>query len=129
MSRTSPDPALSRRERQAMDVVLRLGEATVAEVLAQLPDAAGYNAVRNTLTILERKGHLRRRRDGNRHVYAPVVRRAVAARAAAKRMLRTFFGGEPRDAILTMLDLSARDFTDAELDELRALIEKSKVQP
>jgi predicted transcriptional regulator len=109
-----------------MDVVLRLGKATVTDVLAQVPDAAGYNAVRNTLTILERKGHLRRARDGNRHVYAPAVRRDVAARAAAKRLLRTFFGGEPRDAMLTMLDVSARDFSDAELAELREMIARSK---
>lgn len=128
MPSNSPDPALSRRERQAMDVVLRLGAATVADVLAQLPDAAGYNAVRNTLNILERKGHLRRRREGNRHLYAPVVRRDVAGRAAMRRVLRTFFSSEPRDAILTMLDVSARDFSDAELNALRVLIEKSKAQ-
>jgi predicted transcriptional regulator len=128
MATTLPDPPLSRRERQIMDVVLRVGEASVADVLKRVPDAAGYNAVRNTLTILERKGHLRRRRDGNRHLYAPAVRRELAGRAAVKRVLRTFFAGQPRDAILTMLDVSARDFTDAELEELRALIAKSRAR-
>jgi len=119
------EPPLSRRERQAMDAVIRLGEATVADVLNQLPDASGYNAVRNTLTILERKGHLRRRSSGSRHVYRPVVSRDVAGRAAAKRLLRTFFGGKPRDAILTLLDVSPGDFKSAELNALRTLIEKS----
>ena len=128
VTRTSIEPPLSRRERQVMDAVLRLGEATVARVLELVPDAAGYNAVRNTLAILERKGHVHRHRVGSRHVYAPAVRRDVAGRVAAKRLLRTFFGGEPREAILTMLDLSARDFTDVELRELRSLIEKSREQ-
>lgn len=126
MPQPSLDPPLSRRERQVMDVVLRLGEASVADALAQVPDAASYNAVRNTLTILERKGHVRRRTEGNRHVYTPAVARSLAGRAAAKRLLRTFFGGEPRDAIVTLLDVSARDLTDDELDELRALIDKAR---
>src|SRR2546421_172444 len=58
MPRTPP-LNLSRRERQIMDVVYRLGRATAAEVTALLPDPPTYTTVRGLLRILEEKGHLR----------------------------------------------------------------------
>lgn len=126
MPRPAAEPSLSRREREVMDIVHRLGEATVADVLEELPDAAGYNAVRNTLGILAKKKHLRRRRDGQCYVYSPIVPRVVAGRGAARRLLRTFFAESPRDAILTLLDLSAAELTDGELDEIVARVERSR---
>ncbi|HTS19309.1 MAG TPA: BlaI/MecI/CopY family transcriptional regulator, partial [Verrucomicrobiae bacterium] len=44
---------LSRRERQIMDAVYRLGRASAADVRRQLPDPPSYSAVRAFLTILE----------------------------------------------------------------------------
>lgn len=125
MGRTATEQPLSRRERQVMDVVVRLGEGAVADVLRQVPDAAGYNAIRNTLNILVRKGHLRRRREGVRHLFMPVVSRRVAGRAAARRLLRTFFAGEPIEAVLTLLSEAERDLTDAQLAEIRAWIDNA----
>ena len=129
MARTPAEPSLSRRERQVMDAVLRLGGGAVADVLAQVPDAAGYNAVRNTLNILVRKGHLWRRLEGSRHVYAPMVAPRVAGRVAAKRLLRTFFSGEPIEAVLTLLQVAERELDDRELEEIRAWIDRARQQP
>ena len=42
-------PQLSRREREIMDVLYRLGQATAAEVLTELADPPGYSAIRATL--------------------------------------------------------------------------------
>ena len=71
-------PPLSRRERQIMEIVYRLGSATSAEVLELLPDPPSYSAVRAMLRILEEKGHLTHRHDGPRYVYSPVVPRTAA---------------------------------------------------
>jgi len=49
---------LGARERQIMDAVYRLGEGSVAEVLAQLPDSPSYSAVRTMIRVLEKKGYL-----------------------------------------------------------------------
>ncbi len=51
-SDTPPDAELSRRERQIMDVIFRLGRASAAEVHEQLPDAPSATAVRTLLRIL-----------------------------------------------------------------------------
>ena len=46
---------LTRRERQIMDVLYRDGEATVADVMAQMPDPPSYSAVRATMNVLEER--------------------------------------------------------------------------
>jgi predicted transcriptional regulator len=117
---------LSRRERQIMDVVFRMGRASAAEVHARLPDAPSATAVRTMLRILEDKGHLRHEKDGPRHIYLPTVPRDSAQRTAAAHLLRTFFGGSPRAAVAALLNLSERPLTPAEREELVELIRQER---
>ena len=89
----STEVHLSRRERQIMDALHQRGRATAAEVLAALPDAPSYSAVRALLRILEEKGHVKHRREGARYVYLPRASRETARRSALKRVVSTFFQG------------------------------------
>jgi predicted transcriptional regulator len=122
---TTPD-TFSRRERQIMDVVYRLGEASVADVLVALPSAPSYSAVRALLRILHEKGHLRRRKVGRKHVFSPTVAAGRARRSALRNVLRTFFDGSVERAVASLLDLEARNLDDAELDRLQRLIESAR---
>jgi BlaI family transcriptional regulator, penicillinase repressor len=117
---------LSRRERQIMDVIYRLGRASVAEVIEQMTDAPSYSAVRAMLAILEEKGQLRHEADGARYVYLPTVGREKARRTALKGLVRTFFDGSPGEAIAALLDLPDSKLSSVELDALSSLIEKTK---
>lgn len=117
---------LSRRERQIMTVLYRVGEATAADVARQLRDDPGYHTVRVTLANLERKGAVRHRREGQRYVFAPAVERGRATRSEVKHLLRTFFDGSPSRAILALLDMSGEKLSPAELAEIEAWIEASK---
>src|SRR5690242_19857937 len=76
---------LSRRERQIMDALYRLGPSTVAQVRAGLPQPPGYSAVRALLRILEEKGHLTHREQSGKYIYAPRRSRAQAARQSVRR--------------------------------------------
>lgn len=118
--------SLSRRERQIMDALYRLGSATVAEVQENIPDAPGYSAVRALLRILVEKGHIRHSYDGPRYVYSPVVSRPVAQKSALKQLVKTFFGGSTSNAVAALLDMSGRDLSEAELDRLAAIVEQAK---
>jgi predicted transcriptional regulator len=82
---------ISRRERQILDVLFRLGRATVTEVRDRLPDPPSYSAVRALLRILEQKGHVRHLQDGPRYVFMPTVRRDSAKRSALRHLVNTFF--------------------------------------
>ncbi len=117
---------LSRRERQIMDVLFRLGEATAAEVLDALADPPSYSAVRAHLRILEEKGHVGHRKQGPRYVYAPSVAPEKARRSALRHVLRTFFDDSPTAAVAALLD--GADLDDADLDRLTRLIERTRRQ-
>ena len=117
---------LSRRERQIMDIIYQLGQATAAEVLENLPDPPGYSAVRAMLKILEDKGHLRHKQQGPRYVFLPKVSREKAKRSAVKHLLQTFFDGSAASAVATLLDVSRSDLSNADLDRLNRLISQAK---
>jgi predicted transcriptional regulator len=127
MTRTTLQTALSRRERQIMDVVYRLGEANAAEVARALEDQPAYNSVRVTLGFLEKKGFLAHRQDGPRYVYRPTIATDKARRSAMRHVLQTFFRGSPSAAILSLLDGSAR-LSQRELDEIAHAIAQARKQ-
>ena len=123
------DPAqLSKRERQIMDVVYAHGEATVTQVLAEMPDPPVRGALRTLLRILERKGHLSHREQGREFVYRPTQARGVAGRSALGRVLDVFFGGSLESAVAAHLSDPRRagKLSREELHRLSDLIEQAK---
>jgi len=116
---------LSRRERQIMDVVYRLGEATASEVLNNIPDPPSINAVRRLIAILEEKGHLEHKWKGPRHVFYPTVPRKTAARQALDHLKETFFGGSTAQAMAALYDHSEDRLTEEDILMLTELIEKT----
>jgi predicted transcriptional regulator len=125
MARPAQDP-LSRRERQIMDVVYRLGRATAAEVREALPDPPSYSAVRALLRVLEEKGHLRHEQDGPRYVFLPTVPRDKARKSALRRLVQTFFEGSTAQAVAALLDAPDAKLSDEDLDRLSHLIEQAR---
>lgn len=121
----SPDQDLSRRERQIMNVLYRAGHASVADIAEQLPNAPTDTAIRTHMRILEEKGHVKRRRDGRKHLYQPTVSRKRAARAALTGVLSTFFDGSLGDAVAAHLADPGSSIDDEELERLRALIDEN----
>lgn len=117
---------LSRRERQIIDVLYRLGEAGAAEIAAHLPDRPAYNTVRVTLGVIERKGFVRHRRDGQRYVYVPAIAHERAKRSAIAHVLRTFFSNSPSAAIMALLDHSPDALEARDLAEIRKLVQRAK---
>src|SRR5512144_3273526 len=85
--------ALSRRERQVMDILHRRGEATVADIMAELPDPPTYSAVRSVLRILGEKSLIRYKEDGPRYVYFPAQDTEAARDDVLAHVVRTYFAG------------------------------------
>src|SRR5689334_13889280 len=119
------DP-LSRRERQIMDVVYRMGRATAAEVHAALADPPSRTAVRTLLGILEDKGHLKHEQEGLTFVYKATRPRAQAGRSALRQLLDTFFEGSLEKALAAHLGEAAGQLSAAELDRLAELIRQAR---
>lgn len=120
------DPQLSRRERQIMDVLHARGSATVADVLAGLPDPPGYSAVRALLRILEEKGHVKHRTEGAKYVYLARASRQAATRAALKRLVSTFFSGSVSQAVAALLEDSDTRLSEPELQKIDKLVRQAR---
>lgn len=118
--------ALSRRERQIMDILYKLERATVGEVLSQLPDKPNYSTVRAQLRVLEEKGHVQHEEQGLKYVYVPCVPREVARRSALRHLVETFFDGSTEKAVAALLGGEVSRISSEELDRLAGLIAKGK---
>ena len=125
MPKDSPND-LSRRERQVMDILYRRNEATVAEVMADLPDPPTYSAVRSILRILMEKDLITHREDGPRYVYLPAVNTERAREDALKHVIRTFFDGSAEQAMAAVLRMSDATLTEAEIESLRQRISTTR---
>ena len=117
---------LGRRERQIMDILFRRGQATAAEVLADLPDPPSYSAVRGMLRLLEEKGHVAHEWSGPRHVFRPTRELEDVQRSAARHLLRTFFNDSMESAVAAMLGAGERPPSNEELRRLGRLIEDAR---
>ena len=118
--------ALTRRERQIMDILYRRGRATASEVMADLPGNPTSSTVRTQLRVLEEKGHVRHEEHGLRYVYLPEVPRHAARRSALRHLVDTFFGNSRSSAIAELLDLGREPLTDEEYERLDALLKKAR---
>src|SRR5579871_2914699 len=117
---------LSRRERQIMDIIYMLGQASAAQVLEALPDPPSLSSVRKLILILEQRGHLTHKQEGQRFVYLPTQPRQSAARSAMRQILTTFFGGNLETAVATLLSEAETELSDEEAARLSSLIESSR---
>ncbi|MEX2130413.1 MAG: BlaI/MecI/CopY family transcriptional regulator [Pseudohongiellaceae bacterium] len=122
---TKPDQ-LSRRERQIMDVLYRLEQASAKEVMENMEDAPSYSSVRTLLGKLVEKGHIEHRESGLKYVYFPLVERQEASQSALSNVIKTFFGDSHYLAVNSLLDMSINSLSDAELERLNQLIKARK---
>jgi BlaI family transcriptional regulator, penicillinase repressor len=114
---------MSRRERQVMDILFRLGKATAQEVLDELPEPPGYSAVRALLATLEEKGLVGHGKESRRYVYTATVPEKRAKQSALKQLLATFFEGRPEKLVASLLDPQDQHLSREEIARIRKLID------
>ena len=122
----SPDTALARRDRQVMEILYRLGEASAQEILEAMPDPPSYSAVRALLSTMIEKNLLNHRKQSRRYLYRPAVSETKAKRSALKQLITTFFDGRPENLVASLLDPSDQKLDQAEIDRIRQLIDASE---
>ncbi len=122
----SKDPLanLGARERQLMDVIYRLGRASVAQVLAELPDPPTYSSVRGMLRHLEGKGLLRSTEDGPRFLYEPTSPAQAVRDSALSQVVRTFFDGSVSTVVAALIE--SKPLSDEEHKRLSRLLAQAK---
>ena len=118
---------LSRLELEVMNVVWELGDCTSAQVIAAFAEQRPLapTTIRTVLTKLREKGYVKPIPSIERgFTFRPTVRRETVARRSLNDLVVALFQDSPRQAIAHLLDDA--DITDADLDELRRLIDARK---
>jgi predicted transcriptional regulator len=126
MTRKPKPSALSRRERQIMDILYKLERASVGQVLQEMAGKPSYSTVRAQLRVLEEKGHVRHEEHGLRYVYVPAVPREVASRSALRHLVETFFDGSTEKVVAALLGGEVARISPEEFDRLARLISKGR---
>jgi predicted transcriptional regulator len=126
MTKKQDLPDLTRRERQVMDILHRRGGATVAEIMADLPDPPTYSAVRSVLRILTEKELITHKEDGPRYVYEPARATERTRDDVLAHVVRTYFAGSPEQAVTALLRMSDVDLPDDEVERLRLSIKRAR---
>ena len=127
MARTDRDPvALTRRERQIMDILYRRGRATAVDVMNDLPENPHYSTVRTQLRVLEEKGHVSHEAHGLRYVYVPAVPRRAARKSALRHLVDTFFDGSAEQVVAAVLGGEGSRLSEEELDRIAELVAKAR---
>lgn len=118
-------PALTRRERQIMDILYALESATAGQIHERMPGEPAYSTVRAQLRVLEEKGHVSHTEDGNRYIYRPKVAREKARKSALRHLTETFFEGSTANVVAALLGGEGK-LSSAELDRLSAMIDDAR---
>ena len=121
-----PTLNLSRRERQVVELLYRLEEASVADVRAAMEDPPSYSSVRAMLTELVRKHQIKFRQDGKRYLYRPKKPREKVGKSVLLGVVQNFFRGRPSDAICTLLDEQCDQLTAEDIRRIRDQIDKAE---
>jgi len=117
---------LSRRERQIMQVIYRHSNATVGDVLSEIPSPPTYSAIRSIMNILVGKGLLRRTRSGKKYVYHPTISQKNAMHLAMKQVMTTYFGDSIDNTVTALLEIHTGDLGDEDFRRLLRIIEKAR---
>jgi len=116
---------LTRREREILDILYRLGRGGVSDVLAQLSGKPSYSTVRAQLRVLEEKGHVRHEERDLRYVYSPTIARGAVRQSVLRHIVDTFFDGSPHKVMAALLG-GEKGVDKGELDRIAALVDKAR---
>jgi BlaI family transcriptional regulator, penicillinase repressor len=117
--------ALSKRERQIMDVIYAKGPLSAVAVWEAMVNPPSAIAVRTLLGILESKGHLRHKKVGRQFIFMPTRPKAKAGRSALRRVIEVFFDKSPANALAAHLADTA-NLSDEELERLAHIVDQAR---
>ena len=111
-----------------MEVVWKLGEATVQDVLSTLGSQRrkqpAYTTILSVMQKLEKAGWLTHRSEGRAYVYIPQRSRREEGSSALTKLIDRVFSGDPVLLFEHLLD--SDELTDAELTALRQMIDRRR---
>ncbi|MBE1284478.1 MAG: BlaI/MecI/CopY family transcriptional regulator [Rhodobacteraceae bacterium] len=115
---------LTEVELEFMNELWALGEGTVRDVLARLPEERNlaYTSAATILRILEQKEFVTSRKEGKSHVYIPALARDTYQSRTLRDLSAKLFDGTPATLVARLL--SDEELTEEALGQIRALVDR-----
>ena len=117
---------LTRREREIMEVIYRLGRVTATDVVDNLEGRPNNATIRTMLGVLEDKGFVRHVRVKGRFIYYPTIPLHQARRTALNQVLEMFFKGAEASAVISILKQSDAALSDNDAKMILELISRTR---
>ena len=115
-------PKPTDAELSILQVLWRLGSATVKEVQESLGSETGYTTALKFLQIMTEKGLVKRDESQRAHIYQAALSKEATQRQLVTGLLQKAFNGST--AKLVMQALASKQASPKELAESRELIEQ-----
>ena len=113
------DKQLTKAEEQLMQVLWELDEASVQDIINQLPEPKpAYNTVSTIIRILETKDFVSHKAKGRGHIYFPLVRKTDYSNQSLHKLVDGYFGGSFKSMVSFFVNKN-----DIDLKELETILE------
>ena len=117
---------LTAVEQEFMEILWRLGEGTVHDILAQLPSQRelAYTSVSTMLRILQQKDIVTARKEGRRHIYKPKLSKRVYAKRTMEKLVHNVFAGNSVELVTNLI--ANEQLSKQEIDAIQKLLNEKK---
>lgn len=106
---------LTKAEEQFMQVLWRLEEASVKEIIAELPNPKpAYNTVSTIIRILETKNFVSHKSVGRGYVYYPLIKKDVYSNQTLHKVMNGYFGGSFKSMVSFFVKKNDMDISELE---------------
>lgn len=113
---------LTKAEEQVMQVVWKIKEGFIREIMDALPAPKPHqNTVATILKILTDKEFVGVKVFGRQHQYYPLVSKDAYSKATIKTLVKSYFGGSFSDAVSFMVKEN-----NISIDDLETLLQQLK---
>lgn len=113
-------------EHELMDILWKIEEGTVRDVMAHLPlrRNLAYTSVSTMLRILEQKKILKTRKSGRTHIYVPALSKSTFAALTLNKMVNQVFSGNSVELVSYLVNKN--NLSQDEMTEIQKIIENKK---
>lgn len=96
---------LTKAEEQIMQVIWKLKECFIKEIVEELPEPKpAYNTVGTFLKILETKDFVQRRKVGNVYIYSATIAKRDYGKKNITNLLSKYFNGSSENLLSFMVE-------------------------
>lgn len=115
-------------ELELMDILWKIEQGTVRDVMAQLPAhrALAYTSVSTILRILQEKKILLAEKIGRQHIYHPTLSKQTFASHSVKKIVNQVFSGNSVDLLSYLVNKN--DLTMDDITEIQKLLDAKKME-